>query len=295
MLFTVKELKIRAKDYYKLTKPGIIRGNILTAVGGFFLASKGHVNLLLFLAMLIGTTLVIASACVFNNFLDRHIDAAMERTKNRALVNGTISNRNAMVFATILGLLGVTSLALYTNLLTVFVGITGFIAYVVVYGYFKRHSVHGTLIGTISGAASIVAGYTAVSDRLDLGAGLLFLILVAWQMAHFFGIALYRQDDYAAAKIPVLPVMKGIARTKLQVMIYIVGYIISTTLLTIFGYAGIISALVLGGLGMYWLWLGTKGYATAKESPRWGRKMFLVSLIVILSLSVMLSIDNYLP
>jgi protoheme IX farnesyltransferase len=282
-------------EYYKLTKPGIIRGNILTAAGGFFLASKGHPNLLLLLSMVIGTSFVIASACVFNNYIDRDIDASMERTKDRALVNGRISSRNALTFAAVLGLLGLLVLALYTNPTTVIVGIIGFISYVFIYTYTKRTTVHGTLLGTISGSTPIVAGYVSVTNHFDLGAALLFLILVFWQMPHFFGIAIYRFDDYAAAKIPVLPVVKGIARAKLQIMVYIFGFIASTTLLTVFGFTGVTFAIVMAILGLCWFWRGFKDYKTTKNDAKWGKKMFLFSLIVILSLSVMLSIDSFLP
>ncbi|MEO7617386.1 MAG: heme o synthase [Candidatus Saccharibacteria bacterium] len=282
-------------EYYKLTKPGIIRGNILTAEGGFFLASKGHVDIWLFIAMVVGTSLVIASACVFNNYIDRDIDAAMERTKDRALVHGRISARSALTYASILGILGILVLAFYTNLSTVMVGIVGFIAYVFIYTQTKRTTVHGTLLGTISGSMPIVAGYVSVTNQLDLGALLLFLILVFWQMPHFFGIAIYRLDDYAAAKIPVLPVVKGIARTKVQILIYIIGFITATILLSLFSYTGLVFAVVMASLGIYWFWLGFKDYKTAKNDAKWGKKMFLFSLIVILSLSVMLSVDSFLP
>ena len=285
----------KIKEYYKLTKPGIIRGNLLTAAGGFFLASKGHIDPWLLLATLAGTSIVIASACVFNNVLDRKIDIAMERTKDRALVSGAISVRNAMLFASFLGVLGIITLAAFTNILTVTIGIIGFISYVFIYGYAKRKSVHGTLIGTVSGATPIVAGYCAVTNRFDLGAALLFLILVFWQMAHFFGIAMYRHDDYAAAKIPVLSVVKGMYRTKIQTILYGLGFIISTLLLSIFGYTGITFAIVMTVVGGYWVFLGAKNWHSLEDDSKWGKKMFLFSLVVIFTLSVMLAVDALLP
>ena len=281
--------------YYKLTKPGIIRGNILTAAGGFLLASKGHIQPWLFLAMLVGTSLVIASACIFNNVLDRKIDHAMERTKDRALVSGTISVRNANIFATVLGISGMVILIAYTNLLTAFIGIVGFISYVIIYGYAKRESVHGTLIGTISGATPIVAGYCAVTNQFDLGAALLFLILVFWQMAHFFGIAMYRHDDYAAAKIPVLPVVKGMHRTKIQTQLYGLGFIAATLALSVFGYTGVTFAVVMAIIGTYWFYLGLKDLRSTKDDSKWGKKMFLFSLLVIAMLSLMLGVNSLLP
>ncbi len=109
------------KFYYQLTKPGIIYGNALTTVAGFFLAARGTVNPSLLISVVAGSSLVIASACVFNNIVDREIDQKMARTKNRALVIGTISVRNALIFGAILGILGFGILSFYTNYLTVIV------------------------------------------------------------------------------------------------------------------------------------------------------------------------------
>jgi len=200
------------KAYYRLTKPGIIYGNLLTAAAGFLFASKWHIVPGLFAATLAGTSLVIAAACVYNNYIDRNIDKRMARTKKRALVQGTISGKHALIFATMLGVLGFALLLAYTNTLVTVIGVIAFIDYVVLYGISKRRSVYGTIVGSISGAAPIVAGYVAVTNQFDLGALLLFFILVYWQMPHFYGIAMYRFDDYKAAGIPVLPVQKGMAR-----------------------------------------------------------------------------------
>src|SRR6266513_5066162 len=114
------------KAYYLLTKPGIIYSNVLTAVGGFFLAAKGNINILLFLAMTFGIALVVASACVFNNYIDRGIDSKMARTKKRALVKKIISDGHALIYATILGILGFFLLLFYTNVLTAFIAFVGF-------------------------------------------------------------------------------------------------------------------------------------------------------------------------
>lgn len=219
----------------------------------------------------------------------------MERTKDRALVSGTISVRNANIFATVLGISGMVILIAYTNLLTAIIGIVGFISYVIIYGYAKRESVHGTLIGTISGATPIVAGYCAVTNQFDLGAALLFLILVFWQMAHFFGIAMYRHDDYAAAKIPVLPVVKGMHRTKIQTQLYSLGFIAATLALSVFGYTGVTFAVVMAIIGTYWFYLGLKDLRSTKDDSKWGKKMFLFSLLVIAMLSLMLGVNSLLP
>lgn len=282
------------KTYYRLTKPGIIYGNALTAAGGFLLASKWHIDFRLFLSLLLGTSLVIASGCVFNNFIDRGIDKKMARTKKRALVRGTVTGRNALIYAATLGALGFAILAAYVNVVVVVIGIVGLLDYVILYGYTKRHFVSGTIVGSISGATPVVAGYCAVTNRFDLGALLLLLILVLWQMPHFYAIAMYRFDDYAAAALPVLPVKKGMHQAKLHIVLYIVAFILAVAALTIWGYTGISYLVVMLAVGFVWLWRGFQGF-TAPDDKRWARKMFFFSLIVILTLSVMLSVGSVLP
>ena len=245
-------------------------------------------------SVLIGTALVIASACVFNNYIDRCIDAKMDRTKRRALVSGRISTISALSYASLLGIVGLAVLVSGTNWLTVGLGLLAFFVYVVVYGIAKRRTVHSTVIGSIAGAIPPVAGYTAMSNRLDGGAVLLFLILVCWQMPHFYAIAMYRYKDYKAAGLPILTVKKGMRAAKLQILFYVVAFGISASLLTIFGYTGYIYLLVILGLSLNWLRLGLAGLKT-KDDEKWARKMFFYSLIVTLSLSFMLAVGGLLP
>ena len=282
------------KAYYQLTKPGIVYGNAIAAIAGFFLAARGHFNPLLFLAMLIGICLVIASGCVFNNYIDRGLDAKMERTKKRALVAKTISNRNALIYGTVLGLIGLITLLLYTNLLTTFLALLGLFFYVVVYGIGKRRSIYGTLIGSISGSIPLVVGYCSVSNNFDLGALLLFLILAFWQMPHFYAIAMYRLHDYEEAGLPVLPAIKGMETTKKHILFYIIGFIVSSLLLTAFKYTGYTYAIVMTLVGLYWLWLGIKG-GKAKDTTKWAKGVFRFSLIVLLVFCGMLAINSLLP
>jgi protoheme IX farnesyltransferase len=279
------------KEYYNLMKPGIIYGNLITAIGGFLLASKDHVDISLLIFTLLGTSLIIGSACVFNNYIDRGIDVKMDRTKERALVSGLIKPINALVFGSVIGLVGLLILIFHTNGLVVLIGCLAFIIYVVFYGLSKRRSVHGTLIGSLSGAAPIVAGYCAVTDDFNSGAVILLLILIAWQMAHFYAIATYRLDDYKAAGLPVLPVVAGIDKTKTQIVAYVVAFIVATLCLTFFGYTGAIFTIVMLALGLWWLYRGVKGFK-AHDSKKWARRMFLISLIVITGLSLMLSINT---
>ncbi|MBA3757677.1 protoheme IX farnesyltransferase [Candidatus Saccharibacteria bacterium] len=282
------------KPYYLLAKPGIIRGNAITATAGFFLASKGNIDFSLYIAMLGGLSLTIASACVFNNYIDRDIDSKMARTKKRALVSGTISVTSALIYALILGIIGAALLALFINLITLAIALIGLFFYVVAYGYFKRHSVYGTLVGSISGAVPPVVGYTSVSGSIDLAAAILFLILVMWQMPHFFAIAIYRFKDYRTAGIPVLPVKKGLLNTKINMFVYIVAFIFTCLALGIFGYTGFTYLLVVLALGFFWLRLGLQGFGAADDRA-WAKKMFKSSLLVITLLSLTISLDAWLP
>ena len=279
-------------EYYTLVKPGIIYGNLVSVVAGFFLASHGHVQVALFAFTLLGIALVIACGCVVNNYIDRDIDALMERTKGRALVKGTIPERAALIFATILGIIGVGILGYFTNILTVIIALVGLFAYLIPYSLWsKRHTVHATLIGTISGAVPPVVGYCAVSDRLDMAALLLFLILVIWQIPHALAIAIYRYKDYSAASIPVLPISHGIHGTKVLMTLYTILFFASTISLAALGYTGRIYAGVMGILGIKWIVLSLAGFYTKKDAS-WARKMFFLSLIMILGFTLMIVVDT---
>jgi protoheme IX farnesyltransferase len=192
------------KEYYRLTKPGIVYGNALVAAAGFVYASTGDINWLLFLYTLVGLSLVIASACVFNNYFDRNIDAKMSRTKTRALVAGTISKRSALLFGSIIGLIGILLLYFFTTLPAFAVALVGWVIYVCVYTPLKHVTPQALWVGALAGATPPVVGYTAVTNHLDSTALWLFLFLFVWQVPHFLGIAAYRYDEYAAAGIPLL-------------------------------------------------------------------------------------------
>lgn len=278
------------KTYYMLTKPGIILGNIITTGAGFALASKGNIDYTLFIFTLLGLSLIIASAGVFNNYIDRAMDAKMERTKNRALARGDIPTFNALVFGTILGMAGVSILAEFTNLLTVGVALTGFFVYLVLYAFWKYKSFYGTLVGSIAGAVPPVVGYCAVSNRFDLAALILFMIVVLWQMPHFFAIAMYRIKDYAAASIPVLPITKGVEITKIQIFLYIVAFTVTSIMLTITGYTGLFYLIVAASLGLVWLGLCLTGF-NSNDNTLWARRMFVCSLCVITMLCITMSLD----
>lgn len=281
-------------QFVALTKPGIIFGNMISVMGGFFLASQGEASLTLFFATLVGLALVIASGCAFNNLIDRDIDALMERTRNRPLVQGTITPATTAGFATLLGLAGFTML-LNTNLLTAGLAAFGFAIYVGAYSlYFKRHSVYGTLIGSLSGAVPPVVGYCAVTGEFDLGALILLVTFCIWQMPHSYAIAIFRFRDYQAAGIPVLPVAKGIKLAKGHIVGYTGVFILASLALTAAGYTGIAYFVVMLMMGLYWLKLGVDGYR-ATDDVKWARGNFGFSILTVTVLSVMMAVNPYLP
>ncbi len=279
------------KTYYYLTKPGIIYGNTLTAAAGFLLASRGNIDLILFIPTLTGLAFIIAPACVFNNILDRNIDQKMERTKYRSLATKSIPILNAFIFGLSLIILGIVILICFTNLITLAIALLGFVFYVFIYGFAKRISVHGTVVGSISGAVPPVVGYCAVTNRLDLTALLLFLILVLWQMPHFYAISIFRLNDYANANIPVLPVKTSVFVTKIYMLFYIIGFFILTVILGFIDSLSIIYLLPIIMSGFAWITLAIKGFYVI-DSYKWARKMFFFSLIINLLFCLSIAIDS---
>jgi protoheme IX farnesyltransferase len=282
------------REYVLLTKPGIILGNLVSFAGGFLLAARGRVDWLLLGATALGIALVMACACVCNNLIDRDIDSRMSRTRRRSLVTGVVSPLAAGVFAAVLGGFGFALLAAASGLLVLAVVLAGFLNYVVLYSlYGKRHSVHGTLVGSFAGATAPVAGYCAVSGRFDALALLLLLIFCLWQMPHAYAIAIARLRDYADADIPVLPVRHGIARTKRQIRGFIGAFVVVALALPLLHYVGWGYGVAMAAMGAGWLRVAGNG-RPGVDDRIWARGVFGFSLLVVLVLSVMLAID-YVP
>ena len=283
------------KNYYRLTKPGIIYGNLFTTAASFLYASYWHFTGELLAATMFGLGFVIASACIFNNYMDRDIDRKMARTKDRALVTGVILADRAIAFALALGLVGIFLLLRFVNLLSAEIALAGFVFYVFVYGYAKRKSPLGTPVGSISGAVPILVGYTAIMNQLTAEGWILFGILALWQMPHFYAIALYRLNDYAAAEIPVLPLVKGHAAAKMHSMVFIILFAAAVPLLTFFGHAGLIYLAVMTIVTIIWLSKAMKGFSyTEKNQEKWAKNLFFFSLIVLVVFSVTLALSPFL-
>jgi protoheme IX farnesyltransferase len=285
----------RTRSYLQLVKPGITFSNTISGIAGFFLAASFNAfSLPAFIGAIGGIAFIIASACVMNNVLDRDIDKRMKRTAKRDVASGVISITKALIFGAVLGLIGFGLIILLTNTVTFFLGVIAYVWYIAVYGIAKRTTALSTLIGGVAGALPPVAGYTALTGSIDAGAVVLFLVLFIWQMPHFYAIAMFRRDDYASAKLPVWSVKYGMKSTKLQILIFTFLFAITSVMLTVFGYTGIVYAVGVLVLSIYWLYKGVSLYKKI-EDVKWARTMFGVSLLVLLATCLLIAVGGYLP
>ncbi|MBP9757708.1 MAG: heme o synthase [Candidatus Pacebacteria bacterium] len=279
------------KAYYRLTKPGIVYGNVFTVIAGFLFASHFKFAPFVLLSVVVGMALVIAGSCVFNNVLDRGVDAKMERTKSRALVTGLIGVRGALVYGGVLVVVGISVLVFGTNALSAGVALFGVIFYVLIYGYAKRASQLGTIVGSVAGAVPILAGYTAFANRIDTPGVILFLALVLWQMPHFYAIAIYRLKDYTDAGIPVLPAMIGVRNTKFAIIAYIIVFVLAEISLFVIGEVGYLYVAIICGYGIAWLSRAVSGLHAADDVV-WAKGVFLFSVQVLIAFSVAISLGR---
>lgn len=284
--------------YLSLTKPRVLFGNAVSAIAGFLLASHDRLLVGPFIGLAVGSTLIIASACVVNNILDRDIDAKMKRTKNRVTVTGVVSLPLAALFGIILGLIGLGLVVSLNNLYVVSIGLIGWITYVVFYGMTaKRLSIHGTLVGSISGAVPIAAGYLAVSDRIDMAAILVFLTVFFWQLPEFYSIAIYRLAEYKAAGVPVMPAVVGVKSTKLQIMAYSLLFVVCSLLISLFTPLGYIYIIIMALAGLYFIWRAFSGLRLSGRSNEnaWARQLFHLSINWLLLFCLMIALGTRLP
>lgn len=284
----------RISSYLNLAKPGIVLGNVLSMVGGYFLGRRGSFAPLEFLGALVGISLVVASAGAFNNVVDCDIDKLMARTRTRPTATGDLGIMEALFAAGTLGLAGFAILAWTTNLLAVLAAAIGFAVYVGPYTlWLKRRSVHGTLVGSVSGAMPPLVGYAASAGVFDPTALLLVLTFGFWQMPHSWAIGIFRADDYRVAGIPLLPVLRGVPAAKRAMLAYTMAFSVSACALAWIGPAGWIFASVAVASSVGWLAVVASGFR-ARDDVRWSRTTFYASLVVVMGLGLSLSIDGLL-
>jgi len=219
------------RDYLELCKPRVVALIVFTAFVGMLLATPGWVPLATLLPATAGIALAAASAAAINHVADHRIDALMVRTRARPLPQGGIARPQALLFAAIIGVLGMYLLVAWVNVLTAALTFASLVGYAIIYTLYLKHATpQNIVIGGAAGAAPPVLGWTAVTGEVHAHALLLFLIIFAWTPPHFWALAIYRHKDYARADIPMLPVTHGVDFTRLQVLLYTVILTVVTLL-----------------------------------------------------------------
>lgn len=265
----------------KAVKTGIIKSNLIPMIAALMLALytydlsfKENIPNIIF--AVIGTALVIASAGIFNNIYDRDIDAIMSRTSQRPTVTGELNIKLVFTAGVIFLILGLVSLAFASLLASVF-GFLGVFLYVVPYTMWtKRKTIWNTEVGSLSGAIPPFIGWSSVAPTIwHPACWALFIIMVIWQMPHFYALAIRKKDEYKAANIPMLPVVKSQRRTYIQTNIYLILLMLTSLLFIPLSWGLTCCSLILGGI---WLWISFVGYRQM-DINKWAIKMFGYSLI----------------
>ncbi|CAL4324720.1 Protoheme IX farnesyltransferase [Buchnera aphidicola (Eriosoma lanigerum)] len=279
-------------NYIQLIKPGIIIGNICSMIGGFFLASKGDVHFNLLCFSILSLSLVIASSCIINNILDRDLDQYMHRTKNRLLVVNSKLVTHAIVFSIFLGLFGFLFSYFFLNNFALIILLIGVIIYVIFYTVlFKRKTVYSTFIGSIAGSMPPLFGYFTVVHHFDYSSVILFLTFFLWQIPHFYSIGICRIQDYKKARIPIFPLIKGIKLTKIHIMLYILLFFLFSSMFTYIQLTGklyFFSNLIFSVL---WFFISFLTFLKSSYCFLLYKILFFCSILVIMNLSIMMSID----
>jgi protoheme IX farnesyltransferase len=273
-------------DVVQLGKPRVTVLVIVTGLGGMWLASRttgANVDWRTALAALLGLSLIVSAANALNMYLERDVDALMERTRDRPLPAGRMAPATALWIGIAAALVALPLLALTVNVLTALLSLVAFVLYVGVYTPLKQVSPIALAVGAVPGAAPPLLGWTAATGEIGAAGLALFAVLFFWQLPHFLAIATFRRDDYARAGIKVLPVVRGHRVTRVRAVIYSVALMLSSLALVPLGVHGpvyLINAVVLGGL---FVWFSVRGLSAEALLPaggiRWARSLFAVSLL----------------
>jgi len=283
------------KGYVALTKPRIIELLLVTTVPTMVVADKGIPSVGLILLTIVGGTLAAGGANAINMVYDRDIDALMKRTQNRPLVRGVMTPRAALVFALALELVAFGVLALWVNVLSAWLAMaaTGF--YVFIYTmWLKRRSKQNIVIGGAAGAVPVLIGWSAVTNSLNLTPVLLFLVIFIWTPPHFWALAVRYRDDYAAADVPMMPVVASLRRTTLEILIYSVLLWVLTMLIgpsAHLGWIYAISATLLGALFSFYAFKLHRDAKSGVADVAQAMRLFHFSITYLTALFVMMAVD----
>ncbi|GGP15800.1 heme o synthase [Oceanobacillus neutriphilus] len=263
-----------------LIKIGIVNSNLITAITGFLVAialtnSSFSDYWGTFLLMIIGSAFVIAGGCIINNWYDVDIDPKMSRTKKRPTVTGFFSLRAVLTTGIIISFLGFAVL-MFTTWYAALFAFIGWVGYVVLYTMWsKRRYTLNTAIGSLSGAMPPLIGWAAVDPSFHVVPFVMFLIMFIWQTPHFLALAVKKKEEYKAAGVPMLPVIRGMGITKRQIAVYIACLLpLPFFLMPALGLTFTIVATI---LNIAWLVIGFMGLFTEKDM-KWANLVFIFSL-----------------
>jgi len=280
------------RQFFQLTKPRVVSLIVFTAVIGMFLATPGMVPWTILFSGTLGIALVAGAAAAINCLVEQHIDAKMARTRARPTVQGSITSSQILLMAVIVGGAGLALLAVYVNMLTVWLTLATFIGYAIIYTVIlKPATPQNIVIGGASGAMPPILGCAAVTGQVSNDALLLFLIIFAWTPPHFWALALYRRKEYAKAGVPMLPVTHGERYTRLSVLLYTFILIAVTMLPIATGMTGLVYLVITLGLNSYFLYLAIGIYRAYSDAL--AKKTFAYSIIYLALLFAALLIDHY--
>jgi protoheme IX farnesyltransferase len=280
-----------ANDYVSLTKPRIISLLLLTTVATMFVAEPSGVALSTVLWTMLGGYLAAGSAGAINHYLERESDARMERTSGRPLASGRISPARGLTFGISIGVIAIAQLALTVNPLSAALAAAGLLGYVFVYTlWLKPRTPHNIVLGGAAGAIPPLVGWAAATGELSAQALWPFAIVFFWTPPHFWALSLLIADDYARTGVPMLPVVRGEATTRRQILGYsvlLVAISIGPVITGLFGAVYLASALALGAA-----FIGLAVALLARPSRPAARRMYLSSLLYLALLFVAMAVDR---
>jgi len=280
------------RAYWELTKPKIVALIVFTSFVGMLMARRGLPRWDMPLWAALGIALSSGCAAVLNHVLDRHIDERMARTRMRPLPAGKVTPRRAMIFACVLGVTGTVVLARFVNGLTAVLTVAALIGYGYIYtAWLKRATPQNIVIGGAAGAAAPVLGWTAVADRVELGALILFSIILLWTPPHFWSLAIARRREYALTGIPMLPVTHGVPYTQSQIVSYTILLWFVTMLPALVGMTGMIYLIAALVLDSRFLYLAVK--LKTHPLPNLPMRVFRYSISYLAWLFAALLVDHY--
>lgn len=287
----------KIKAYIALTKPRVMELLLVVTVPAMILAERGLPHLWLVFATLVGGAASAGSAGAFNCYIDRDMDRKMRRTKGRPLVTGEISDRNALIFAWVLGVFSIFWMALFTNWLATLLTALAIFFYVVIYTLIlKRHSEQNIIWGGIAGCFPVLIGWAAVTNSLNAAAWVFFLIIFLWTPPHYWPLSIKYREDYAAASVPMLGVVRARSTVSLQIILYTWATVAASLLLIPVAPMGWSYTLIAGVAGVYFIIEAHLLYGKAIRGNE-GKPMrvFHGSIAYLTVVSLAMAIDPLLP